>query len=113
MKYARSQRLSRLCGLVCTALAVLANEGKAEDPYMPLTYGGRTVDLAPYYFSYPYYLMGYSEEAGKLFYSETDETGAIFLRALAWDPGDRQPLDLSRGQAVTSVSYTHLRAHET
>ncbi len=112
MKNARSQRLSRLCGLVCTALAVLANEGKAEDPYMPLTYGGRTVDLAPYYFSYPYYLMGYSEEAGKLFYSETDETGAIFLRALAWDPGDREPLDLSRGQAVTSVDLNTINFWE-
>lgn len=74
-----------------------------EASQLMLKYGERHVDLAPYYFDFPYYIRGVSLEKRKIYYTKDDSTGGSYLYVQAWDPDSRLKIDVTQATRVTDI----------
>lgn len=86
-------------------LAVLLNVvvNPVEAGQLPLKYGERHVDLAPYYFDFPYNIRGVSLKKRKIYYTKDNSTGGSHLYVQAWDPDSPLKIDVTQGTRVTDV----------
>lgn len=90
-----------MAGLLAGAPAASA------EPLLPVRLNGRTVDLHPYYYAFPYHVIATSAEAGRLWYSESLPDGSARLRVAAWRP-DSGAADLAAGASVTDVDLNRI-----
>lgn len=75
-----------------------------EASELPLKFGGRQVDLAPYYFEFPYSIKAISLKNEKIYYSKDTPAGGSRLFVQTWDPSKLFKIDSENASPVTGIN---------
>lgn len=86
------------------ALLLVILNAPASGNELTLKYGSRSVDLAPYYSGFPYYIRAFSLQRKKLYYSKTESSGGAFLYAQPWNPDSTIAIKPDDAIAVTNTN---------
>ncbi len=123
MLYARKPRcevmMKRLAAgltLLCAPM-VTAYAQATENEALILTFEGRSVDSAPYYYAFPYRIERASLEHRKLYFSRHVEGEGKRLFVTDWDPAAAITLDSDAATKVTDIDLNRInfwrRAYNT
>ena len=80
----------------------------AEADPLTLNYGNRHVDLAPYYFDFPYSIGEASLKQKKIFYTKDERGGGSYLYVQDWDPDSLIKFDAAHGIRVTDIDINKI-----
>ena len=87
--------------IVLTAAQFSFQSAQAEP--LIIKYGDREVDLAPYYFAFPYNFREVSIESGKIYYTKDDPDGGSYLYVQPWNASELFDFKVETAKHVTGV----------
>lgn len=92
----------RFYKLIFLALILLPLKPAYAEPLI-IKYGEREVDLAPYYFAFPYGIRKISIENEKIYYTKSEPDGGSYLYVQQWDGNGQFDINTGSAEQVTDV----------
>lgn len=84
-------------------VAILTSAGVAHAEPLSIQYKDREVDLAPYFFDFPYNIREVDIEAGKVYFTKSETTGGASLYVQPWDASGQFDFDTETAERVTDT----------